>query len=55
MGAAPSYTRQVENELAQNGNIEPTKLPSKRGRKTTAQVNAEAAQEQKDKDNKSES
>lgn len=43
MGAAPSYTRQIENELAQNGNIEPTPLPAKRGRKTAAQVAAEKA------------
>lgn len=41
MGAAPSYTRQIENELAQNGNIEPVALPSKRGRKTAAQLKAE--------------
>lgn len=50
MGAAPSYTRQIENELAQNGSIEPTKLPSKRGRKTTAQVQAEAAAEKAEKE-----
>lgn len=40
-GAAPSYTRQVENELARNGNIEPKKLPRKKGRKTAAQLKAE--------------
>jgi hypothetical protein len=41
MGAAPSYTRQVENELSRNGSIEPTVLPTKRGRKTAVQVKAE--------------
>ncbi len=41
MGAAPSFTRQIENELSQSGSIEPKVLPSKRGRKTAAQVNAE--------------
>lgn len=43
MGAAPSYTRQIENELAQNGSIEPTAIPSKRGRKTAVQLKAMAA------------
>jgi hypothetical protein len=50
MGAAPSYTRQIENEMAQNGSIEPTKLRLKRGRKTTLQVQAEAAAEKARKD-----
>lgn len=41
MGAAPSYTRQIESELNQLGSIEPTVIPTRRGRKTAAQVNAE--------------
>jgi hypothetical protein len=41
MGAAPSYTRQIENELSRNGNIEPKKIPTRRGRKTAIQVAAE--------------
>jgi hypothetical protein len=41
MGASPSYTRQIENELSQNGNIEPKKIPTRRGRKTAVQVAAE--------------
>lgn len=43
MGAAPSYTRQIDNELSQKGSIEPTKIPTKRGRKTAVQVQAEEA------------
>ena len=45
MGAQPSYTRQTSNELTQNGSIEPTPIPRKRGRKTAIQVAAEAAAE----------
>lgn len=40
-GMAPSYTRQIENEMAQSGLTEPKPLPSKRGRKTVAQRAAE--------------
>ncbi len=42
MGMSPSYTRQIENELAQSGVVEPKKIPAKRGRKSAAQLAAEA-------------
>lgn len=45
MGSAPSHTRQIANELSRNGNIEPTVIPTRRGRKTAIQVKAEAAAE----------
>lgn len=41
MGATPSYSRQIDNELASQGSIEPKKLPRKKGRKTALQVAAE--------------
>jgi hypothetical protein len=40
MGMSPSYTRQIENEMSQNGIVEPKKLPAKRGRKSAAQLEA---------------
>ncbi len=40
-GAAPSYTRQIANELSRSGSIEPTPFPRRKGRKTAAQVHAE--------------
>ena len=43
MGMSPSYTRQIENELAQSGITEPKKIPGKRGRKSAKQVEAEKA------------
>ena len=43
MGMSPSYTRQIENELAQSGIAEPKKIPGKRGRKSAKQVEAEKA------------
>ena len=45
MGMAPSYTRQIENELVQNGMTEPKKVPGKRGRKSAVQLAAEAKEE----------
>lgn len=49
MGMSPSYTRQIENELAQSGITEPKKIPGKRGRKSAKQVEAEkAAQKEHD-------
>lgn len=47
MGMSPSSTRQVENELARAGIVEPKKLPGKRGRKTAVAVAAEEAEEKK--------
>jgi hypothetical protein len=45
MGMSPSHTRQIENELAQSGVVEPKPLPAKRGRKSAAQIAAMAKAE----------
>ena len=53
MGMSPSYTRQIENELAQSGIKEPKKIPGKRGRKSKKQIEAEkVAQAEQDADPK---
>ena len=50
MGMSPSSTRQIENELAQSGIVEPKKIPAKRGRKSAATLAAEKkAQEEAEK------
>ncbi len=48
MGMSPSYTRQIADEMAQNGITEPKKIPGKRGRKSAAQIAAEKAIEEKE-------
>ncbi len=49
MGMAPSYTRQIENELTQSGIMEPKTLPAKRGRKSAV---AQAAIDKAESDRK---
>ncbi len=49
-GNKPSYTKQVEMELAQSGKFDQKALPAKRGRKTSAHIKAEAAAAKEDID-----
>ncbi len=48
MGMSPSYTRQIADELAQNGMTEPKKIPGKRGRKSAATIAAEKAADERE-------